>query len=72
MGHSQYDDPAASAAWNAGKKVGTKRPLTHKQNWAVRFILDRERRIRDRVTCHWFVIERRIEPRRVLRGIARW
>jgi len=28
--------------------VGTKRPLTQKQIWAVRFFLDRERRIRDR------------------------
>jgi len=24
-----------------------------------------------RLTCHWFVIQRRLEPRRVLRGIAR-
>lgn len=40
--------PAASAAWNAGKKVGTKRSLTPKQIWAVRFFLDRERRVRDR------------------------
>ena len=29
MGHSQYDDASHErAAWNAGKKVGTKRPLT--------------------------------------------
>lgn len=35
-------------AWNAGKKIGAKRPLTHKQIWAIRFFLDRERRIRDR------------------------
>lgn len=49
MGHSQYDDASRErAAWNAGKKVGTKRPLTQKQVWAVRFFLDRERRIRDR------------------------
>lgn len=49
MGHSQYDDASRErAAWNAGKKVGTKRPLTLKQIWAVRFFLDRERRIRDR------------------------
>jgi integrase len=40
--------PAARAAWNAGKKVGTKRPFTQKQIWAIRFFLDRERRIRDR------------------------
>lgn len=49
MGHSQYDDASRErAAWNAGKQVGTKRPLTQKQIWAVRFYLDRERRIRDR------------------------
>jgi hypothetical protein len=49
MGHSQYDDASRErAAWNAGKRVGTKRPLTQKQIWAVRFYLDRERRIRDR------------------------
>lgn len=49
MGHSQYD-PAAQRwpAWNAGKTVGTKRPLTRKQIWAVRFFLDREGRLRDR------------------------
>ncbi|WP_242121994.1 tyrosine-type recombinase/integrase [Sphingomonas lacusdianchii] len=49
MGHSQYD-PAAQCrpAWNAGKTVGTKRPLTQKQIWAVRFFLDREGRLRDR------------------------
>ena len=28
--------------------IGTKRPLTQKQIWAVRFLLDREGRIRDR------------------------
>lgn len=49
MGHSQYD-PAAQCrpAWNAGKTVGTKRPLTQKQIWAVRFFLDRQGRLRDR------------------------
>lgn len=48
MGHSQYD-PAVQGrpAWNAGKTVGTKRPLTQKQIWAVRFFLDREGRLRD-------------------------
>jgi hypothetical protein len=44
MGHSQFDDASRErAAWNAGKMVGTKRPLTQKQIWAVRFFLDRER-----------------------------
>jgi integrase len=49
MGHSHYD-PAAQCrpAWNAGKTVGTKRPLTQKQIWAVRFFLDREGRLRDK------------------------
>lgn len=49
MGHSQYDPVAlCRPAWNAGKTVGTKRPLTQKQIWAVRFFLDREGRLRDR------------------------
>src|SRR5690606_2468691 len=39
---------SSSTAWNAGKNVGTKRPLTQKQIWAVRFFLDREHRFRDR------------------------
>lgn len=49
MGHSQFD-PAMQIrpAWNAGKTVGTKRPLTQKQIWAVRFFLDREGRVRDK------------------------
>lgn len=49
MGYSRYD-PAMRVrpAWNAGKMVGTKRPLTLKQIWAVRFFLEREGRLRDR------------------------
>lgn len=49
MGHSEHD-PASQGrpAWNAGKTVGAKRPLTQKQIWAVRFFLDREKRLRDR------------------------
>lgn len=49
MGHSHYDPAMQNrTAWNAGKMVGTKRPLTQKQIWAVRFFLDREGRVRDR------------------------
>jgi integrase len=49
MGYSQYDQPIQDRApWNAGKTVGTKRPLTQKQIWAIRFFLDREGRLRDR------------------------
>ena len=49
MGYSQYDPSMqARAPWNAGKNVGTKRPLTQKQIWAIRFFLDREGRLRDR------------------------
>ena len=49
MAYSQFDDASRErAAWNAGKKVGAKRPFTQKQIWAIRFLLDRERRIRDR------------------------
>ena len=49
MGYSQYDRvEQARCPWNAGKTVGTKRPLTQKQIWAIRFFLDREKRLRDR------------------------
>ena len=49
MGYSRFD-PAMQkrVAWNAGKNVGTKRPLTQKQIWAIRFHLDREGRLRDK------------------------
>jgi integrase len=49
MGYSKYDPAMQSRpAWNAGKTVGTKRPLTQKQIWAVRFFLEHTGRIRDR------------------------
>ena len=49
MGYSEFDSATQGrAAWNAGKAVGTKRPLTQKQIWAIRFFLDREGRLRDR------------------------
>jgi hypothetical protein len=35
-------------AWNAGRKIGAKRALKLQQVWAIRFWLDRERRLRDR------------------------
>lgn len=49
MGHSRLDPMIHyRPAWNAGKNIGTKRPLTQKQIWAIRFYLDRERRLRDK------------------------
>ena len=49
MGHSRLDmTPRHRPAWNAGKNVGTKRPLTQKQIWAIRFHLDREGHLRDK------------------------
>jgi hypothetical protein len=49
MGYSRFDPAMQTrAAWNAGKTVGTKRPLTQKQIWAIRFHLDREGRLRDK------------------------
>jgi len=49
MGYSQFDlAMQGRTAWNAGKKVGTKRPFTQKQIWSIRFFLDREGRLRDR------------------------
>jgi hypothetical protein len=49
MGHSAYD-PATEdrRPWNAGRKIGAKRALKPQQVWAIRFWLDRERRLRDR------------------------
>ena len=49
MGHSEYD-PAANdqRPWNLGRMVGAKRALKPQQVWAIRFWLDRERRLRDR------------------------
>ena len=46
MGYSRFD-PAMQkrVAWNAGKNVDTKRPLTQKQIWAIRFNLDRGRTV---------------------------
>ena len=48
MGHSSYDPVEQSPAWNAGKKLGAKRPLKPKEIWEIRFMLDREHRLRDR------------------------
>jgi integrase len=49
MGHSEYD-PAAKdrRLWNVGRMVGAKRALKPQQVWAIRFWLDRERRLRHR------------------------
>ena len=53
MEYSRFD-PAMHCrpAWNVGKNVGTKRPLTQKQIWAVRFHLDREGRLSARRQRH--------------------
>lgn len=49
MGIAQYDPAALGRpAWNAGRKVGVKKPLKQRQIWAIRFFLDREGRMRDR------------------------
>ena len=48
MGHCAYDPVEAGPAWNAGKKMGAKRPLKPKEIWAIRFLLDQARRVRDR------------------------
>jgi hypothetical protein len=49
MGHSIYDPGQEHrTAWNAGNKLGAKRPLKPKQVWGIRFWLDREIRLRDR------------------------
>jgi integrase len=49
MGIAQYDPAALGRpVWNAGRKVGVKKPLKQRQIWAIRFFLDREGRMRDR------------------------
>lgn len=49
MGYSIYDPGQDHRpAWNAGHKLGAKRPLKPKQVWAIRFWLEREKRLRDR------------------------
>ena len=49
MGMSEFDPAAADRwAWNAGRKVGAKRPLKPRQVWAIRFYFDQHRRMRDR------------------------
>ena len=49
MGHSEYDPvPKERRPWNAGRKLGAKRALKPQQVWAIRFWLDRERRLHDR------------------------
>lgn len=49
MGYLRFDSTIQGrVAWNAGKNVGTKRPPTQKQIWAIRFHLDREGRLRDK------------------------
>ncbi len=49
MGRSEYDPRASDhKAWNAGKLVGAKRAPKPQQVWAIRFLLDREKRVRDR------------------------
>jgi integrase len=49
MTYSHFDPAMQNrVAWNAGKTVGTKRPLTQKQIWAIRFFLNHDERLRDR------------------------
>jgi hypothetical protein len=55
----------ARAAWNAGKNVGTKRPLTQKQIWAIRFHLDREGQLRDKALFDLAIDNK-------LRGLRQW
>lgn len=49
MTYSQFDPATQSRVpWNFGARIGPKRPFNQKQILAIRFFLDRERRIRDR------------------------
>lgn len=38
----------SNSLWNTGRTLGAKRPLRPQQIWAIRFWLDREKRMRDR------------------------
>lgn len=50
MGYSAYDpvNDERRVAWNAGRIIGAKRALKPQQVWAIRFFLEREKRMRDR------------------------
>lgn len=48
MGHSTFDPVDTGPAWNAGRKLGAKRALKPKEIWAIRFMLDQARKVRDR------------------------
>jgi integrase len=49
MGVSDLDpDAYGRRPWNTGNMVGAKRPLKHRDVWAIRFYLDEHRRLRDR------------------------
>jgi hypothetical protein len=49
IGHSEYDPGVKGReSWNAGRKLGARRALKPQQVWAIRFSLDRDRRVRDR------------------------
>lgn len=49
MGYSIYDPGQDHRpAWNAGHKLGAKRPLKPKQVWAIRFWRELEGRLRHR------------------------
>jgi len=48
MGHPTFDPVEGRPAWNVGRKLGAKRPLKPKEIWAIRFMLDQNRKVRDR------------------------
>lgn len=48
MGHSTFDPVDTGPAGNAGRNLGAKPPLKPKEVWAIRFMLERDRKLRDR------------------------
>lgn len=49
MTYSHFDPAAQNRVpWNFGAKIEPKRPFNQKQIWAIRFLMDREKSIRDR------------------------
>ena len=59
----------SNCTWNAGKLVGAKRALKPQQVWAIRFLLDREKRVRDRALFD-FAIDSKLRGY-ALRSLAR-
>ena len=66
MGQSEFDPGAKRRPWNAGQKLGAKRPLKPQQVRAVRFRLDQDHRLRGRAMFD-LAIDRKLRGRDVVK-----